>query len=252
MLLSLDKVPTGSCLSRSCFKMSNWVSITYGLGVFQSVLFCAESKEDWIFIWALLEWDLHYLQFYDSPSLNLHWFSNQAFWELVFLVPAPRSRHPIWWTIPPIIPQGRVLYLAIPPNCGVITPGVVSWMRSCLCLSYPFQYASFVFCCGSAALRSFSEKNYFIRRCKFLVSVGGGKFRMFPHYLVELFPSPVLYKCHSVCPETVPIANWPLRSQLNHHTKLTKYCKAIIHWLKINKSHTSQSLTFKISLKLPV
>ena len=72
MLLSLDKVPTGSYLSRSCFKISNWVSITYGLGVFQSVLFCAESKEDWIFIQALLEWDLHYLQFYDSPSLNLH------------------------------------------------------------------------------------------------------------------------------------------------------------------------------------
>lgn len=46
MLLSLDKVPTGSYLSRSCFKISNWVSITYGLGVFQSVLFCAESKED--------------------------------------------------------------------------------------------------------------------------------------------------------------------------------------------------------------
>lgn len=47
----------------------------------------------------------------------------------------PGSRCPIRGTIPPIIPQGRVLYLTVPPNCGVITPGVVSWMRSCFCLS---------------------------------------------------------------------------------------------------------------------
>lgn len=139
MLLSLDKVPTGSCLSRSCFKMSNWVSITYGLGVFQSVLFCAESKEDWIFIWALLEWDLHYLQFYDSPSLNLHWFSNQAFWELVFLVPAPRSRHPIWWTIPPIIPQGRVLYLAIPKQSKCHLVGIVVFEKLVSCWEFQWR-----------------------------------------------------------------------------------------------------------------
>ena len=241
MLLSLGKVPTGSCLSRSCFKISDWVSITYSLGVFQAVLFCDESKEDWIFIWAHLEWDLHYLQFLIHLVLISTDFQIRHCGSLSSWCQLPGSRRLIWGTTPPICIWRFSLTVEW---CGVLDE-VMSLP------SYPFQDASFVFCCGSAALGSFSEKNYSICRCKFLMSVGGGKFRMFPHYHVELFPSPILYKCHSVCPETVPIAHWSLRSQLNSDTKPTQYCKAIILWLKINRSHTSQSLMFKISLNLP-
>lgn len=39
MLLSTDKVPTGSCLSEAVLKLVIVSPITYGLGVFQSVLF---------------------------------------------------------------------------------------------------------------------------------------------------------------------------------------------------------------------
>lgn len=147
MLLSVDKAPTGSCLSRSCFKISNWVSITYSLGVFQAVIFCDESKEDWIFIWAHLEWDLHYLQFYDSPSLNLHWFSNQALWELVFLVPAPRVKEPYMRNNP------SHLCLAIPPNCGVVwCPG---WGHVSPFLPFPGCLLCFLLweCCSRVLFR---------------------------------------------------------------------------------------------------
>ena len=92
-------------------------------------------------------------------------------------------------------------------------------------------------CCRGAVhlvLRSFSEGSYSICNCKFVVSMGKGKFRIFLHCQLEFLPPLVLPKCHFICLETVLFL---LLTQT---------------WdFSINISHTSQSLTFKTSLGVP-
>lgn len=44
-LPSPDEVPVGSCLSRSCFKIRKCVTLTYCLGIFQSVAFVLDLRE---------------------------------------------------------------------------------------------------------------------------------------------------------------------------------------------------------------
>ena len=61
-------------------------------------------------------------------------------------------------------------------------------MRQCLCLSYPSQCISFIFGYGGAihlVIRYFSEENYSICSCKFVVSMGGGEFMVFLHCHLE-------------------------------------------------------------------
>lgn len=43
-LLLLDKVPAGSCLSSSHFKITKWVFCAYGLGAFHSVTFVLDLR----------------------------------------------------------------------------------------------------------------------------------------------------------------------------------------------------------------
>lgn len=39
----------------------------------------------------------------------------------------------------PLLLKGEFCIFVIPPDCGVAAFGVVSWVRPCICLSYPFQ-----------------------------------------------------------------------------------------------------------------
>lgn len=116
---SLDKVPAGSCLSSSCFKISQWVSFTYGLGSFQSVAVALDLRAS---VFAL-----EHIKGRSSISyismirlvLNSIDFQSHMFWGLVFPV------------------QGRVLYFGISPDCGVTTSGMGSQAGLCLRFSYP-------------------------------------------------------------------------------------------------------------------
>lgn len=76
----------------------------------------------------------------------------------------------------PFSPQRQFRIWGILTDCGVTLSAVQSQVRLCLCPSYPRQCMSFVFCgVGSVhlGLKSFTEENYSLCSCKFVVHMGG-------------------------------------------------------------------------------
>lgn len=113
----------------------------------------------------------------------------------------------------PFAPWGRVMYFEIPPNCGVTTSGAESWARLYLCLSYPPWWVSFVFCCGGTFtqfLGPFQRKTV-VCSYIFVVSVGGGKFKIFPYCHLEPPTIPFVYLVFSKDWVSIFLYEWDCR-----------------------------------------
>lgn len=68
---SPEKEPVGSCISSSCSKFNKWVSLTYGLGTFQTLAFVLGLRASGPFKSSFSV----SLQFCDSPGLSPYGFS---------------------------------------------------------------------------------------------------------------------------------------------------------------------------------
>lgn len=166
----------GKILAGSCFKFSRWIFLTCGIGLFKWC-FCARFQGEWVCAHALLRVCSPFPTVLCFSRLNLRWFLKPDTLGLIFPVPDPRSGVPnvghdsftLW---------GRVSYFWIPSGCESSHLG---W--ACVSAFPTYLSASLLFfCCGGTvhlALRSFSEENYSICSFIFVVSVGGGEFRVF-------------------------------------------------------------------------
>ena len=73
-------VPTGSCLSGRCFKISKWVSFTCDPRAFQSGVSVLVFVIKWVCVGPPLQLVPRSLQFCDFPGCILHWFSEPGVW----------------------------------------------------------------------------------------------------------------------------------------------------------------------------
>lgn len=156
MFLFLERVPAGTCPSGSCFKMSNWVCFTYGVGAFQTAAFglglrasksaCKPFKSGFSIAYisvVLLDLIPAYIKL--GAQLCGAWPG----------VEVPDVGHK------PLAPQGKVAYflrsLLIMGHCA--WGGVLA--KACLCLPHLSQCGPFIFCCGGTVhlvFRTFSEE----------------------------------------------------------------------------------------------
>ena len=175
-----------ACLSIGRIRISKWVSLTYALGTFQTCWisgqmgFCKPFKS---------RFSISYSSAFPLDLIPVD-FQNQTSWRFVFLVPDPTVRVlDVWHS--PFTPKGKFHIWGSLPDCGTSHWGGVQGENKSLPL-LPFLMHLFYLCCRGAVhpvLRSFSEENYSICSCEFVVSVVGGEFKVFLHCHLEPLPS---------------------------------------------------------------
>lgn len=157
MFLFLERVPAGSWSSGSCFKMSNWVSFTFGLGAFQTAAFglglrasesaCKPFKSGF---------SIPYISVVLQDLIPVY----IKFEGLISLVHDPRVEVLDVGHKPPCSSGKSSIFLK-----SLLIVGHCAWggvlAKACLCLSYLSQIRPFIFCCeGTVHLvsRTFSEE----------------------------------------------------------------------------------------------
>lgn len=172
---SPENVPEGSCLSGSCCGVSGWFSVTSGLGAFHTVgsllglrvsgLHCFKSRFSVPYS-SVVPWTYSWLLILESSHLGGCFFFLLVWDQMCDIVLS--------------LLKGEFCILSIPSlPWGTIPLGVPRWDSVSAsywswCISI-FGYEATVY----VVLGSFSEERYSICSCQFVVSIEGGKFRLF-------------------------------------------------------------------------
>lgn len=154
----MEKVPTGSYPFGRRFKFNKWVSVTYGLGPFQTVDFIQGPGASV----SVHQPFKNRVSISYSPMVVLEvspiGFQCQVLWGFVSLVQLPGLGCLIWDTN--LLLLSDKICVWDPFWIWVTISGVDFLTRPCLCFSYTSQCGVFIHCSRGAvqpAFRSFSE-----------------------------------------------------------------------------------------------
>lgn len=182
-------------LSGSCFSKCVFLTYGYGLGTFHTVAFALNLRaSEPLYEPFKSMFSISYCSMALLHLITID-FQNQAYGGLVALVSDPRVRVPDVGHSP-LSPQGKV------PSFGerflIVGHRVMvgSQVRLSISLSHLDWCISFILCCRDAAhlvLRSFSEGNYSMCSCTFVVSMPGGECRVFLGCHLETLCSNALF-----------------------------------------------------------
>lgn len=173
-------VPTGSCPSSRCFKASRWVpfthcSCTLQLGVFALVFrsnesLCKSFKSRFSIPYSFLVF----------PGIFPIGFQTQMFWFSSLMQGVGIGVLNVM--LKSLASQGKDLFLCDPSQLWLAVV-LVLWLPLLSISLLSFYPLLWRFCSFSFQVPFW--ENYSIGKCIFVVSVGGGSFRIFLHHHLE-------------------------------------------------------------------
>ena len=181
MSQSSGHIPACSCFSGRCFKISKWIPFTYGPCTFHS------GVSVWFSVWA--SWHKPFKNRFSIPCSSIVFpgmssiaFQSQVFWGLASPVQDLGVGMPDV-KLKSLLLRENIHTFVIPPNCRLPQLGCGFFLGKPICLPFlPILMLSFYPWLWRLCLSSFQipfRGCYSIHGCRFVVSVGGGKFRIF-------------------------------------------------------------------------